>query len=49
MAAKIVDSRFKCLTGAGHLASLEQTEKFNELLFEFIKRNADNPITDRTL
>jgi len=49
MAAKIVDSHFKCLTGAGHLASLEQTEKFNELLFEFIKRHADNPITDRTL
>ena len=35
MAGKITDSRFQCLAGAGHLASLEQTEKFNEVVLEF--------------
>ena len=49
MAAKITDSRFQSLKGAGHLASLEQAEKFNELLLEFINRHADTPVTDRNL
>ena len=49
MAAKITDSRFKCLTGAGHLASLEQAEKFNEILLEFITPYTDSANPDRKL
>ena len=49
MAGEITDSRFQCLAGAGHLASLEQTEKFNEVVLEFISRHSRTPVTDRNL
>ena len=49
MAGKITDSLFQCLVGAGHLASLEQTEKFNEVVLEFISRHSRTPVTDQNL
>ena len=47
MADKIANSRFYCLKGAGHLASLEQPETFNNVVLEFISKHTSLPFTKK--
>jgi pimeloyl-ACP methyl ester carboxylesterase len=45
MSDEIANSRFCCLKGTGHLASLEQPETFNNVILEFISKHTSLPFT----